>query len=444
MRSLQRTRHAGAGRLGLTVLLSLIFLHAEAHPPATIPERVDLQQAMAAAARRPAQQAADARVGAAQLLADGARRQAWWPSLSLTAAARHLSDIPTADTPVGELSFGEHDVVTSQLTFSQPLLNWSRMRYSTTAGRLGAESAALQAARSADEYRLAAAEAYFAVLSIEAQKAALEQMQRSMAARIVREQAWLDDGRILRADLLRTQLLRDGVSQQLAALGEDLDIAQVELGLAIGTPGPATAAEPRIQAPQALPVLESAIAGALGSRHDLLALQRDIEAVDMQARAVVAEALPTVDLLAQYAERSGAALQPDHEAAIGLRLDWKLFDSGTRRLRADALREQQRALQFELEERRQLVRSQLSRAYAGFTKARQIQVLAQSGLSSATQTLQTRDALYAQGRSNIDEVLSAEAELAQQRALNQVAGYDAMRSWVAFHVAAGSPLPVLE
>lgn len=409
-------------------------------------QSIHLARAIELGTARPAEQALQLQAQADDALATAATRQAYWPRLSVSGGIAHHSELASFATAAGSIRPGEQEQRFAEAALRQPLLDWSAMRYAAPAQRLMAETSALKADRGAAENGFAAASVYLNVLAVQARQQAETDLEKSLNEQLAQGDALFHQGRILEADLLRTKVARDEASQQIVSLEQEAQLGMQELARAIGSDEAVTPEPVAVQALHlSLPEGALDLQAVAGRRQDVAALEREIHALDLKAKAVSAELVPKVEALASYADRSGVPLYPDHDLMVGVQMTWSLFDAGTLGPRASALRLEKQALEQQLSERRRQVAVELQHARSSFVTAKSLGELAESALVSARKTLDTRSALYQYGRVNIDEVLAAQADLANQTALHDVAALDLIRAWLECRLAMGIDLndPVL-
>ena len=394
-----------------------------------------LPQVVEAAATQPVAQAADLRRAAAEAGATAQWRGAWLPSLHVDALAARVNSVSTIQTPAGALRLGDEDVGELTVSLRQPILDLASQRYGVRASRLDANAAALLAARTARESAAAAGVQFLNVLMLDAELAAIDAQTKSLHKRVERVQAQADAGRALTADVLDIELAQARVAQQRVRLQARRQTLLQDLRRRTGQ---AVAALPPTSPPARLP--EVAIEQALEQRKDLQALMLQTSAADTKRAQRSASALPTLGASVSYVRSDGSPITPEEDARLGVSLTWTPFTSGRRTAEASAAARERDALQAELREAQAGARVQLVQARGDFQSALALVQLAQSAVASAQSTLQTRSARFDAGRATIDEVLDAEARLAEQTALTASAELQQWQAVISYRLAAGLPL----
>ncbi|MEC9356797.1 MAG: TolC family protein [Pseudomonadota bacterium] len=408
--------------------------------PSVSAQSLNLEQALRAGAQRPSAQVAALEAAADEASAQAVQREAWWPSLQLQADQSWHSDQAMVDTPAGALTTSDSRQLLASLSLRQPLLDLASSRYRKPAAQAGARSARALAAREAERTAFLAARIWLQAARLEVRIAAARSHERSLEAQSRRLSALFDSGRALRADVLSVQLARDAVRRDLVRLQQSRAAAGIALAQAVGRAPPVSPAGYQrlgddLQLPPADPdtVAER--------REDLRALRQRIAGLGLEAEAVRAEQrLPTVDLVAEHRQSDGLSLYPEHDELIALQLKWTLFDAGTTRLRHREQLLRRDALRARLQDLQNGIAAELARARADFEAAQAAARYADLAVASARETLDTRNALFDAGRANVDEVLGAEALLADNDALRTTARLDAVEACLAWQLAAGLPL----
>lgn len=420
------------------MLLALVLAAAaSAGQPVTASE-LTLEAAMRAASARPQVQAELARARAAHAGSAAQFRGTWLPSLTVDANAARRDQTARIDTPVGGFEIGDEDVWDATIALRQPILDLAEQAYRVPAARrtaAAADHAALRAQRSA------AAQAAVRLLdcvSLAARIDAVTALRDSLAQRVDKVQAQADAGRALTADVLDVRVARDRADQQRAQLRAELVAATADLARLTGLQTPVLPVAPTMQPPATLaqPDLESVYA----QRQDLLALQARLAARRLEADAVGAEGLPTLGGSVAYLASRGTGIQAEEDTRVGVSLSWTPFTSGRRRASRDAVQAESDALARELADARAGVRTEIARARADFDTAVSLARLAASALDAARSTLDTRAAQFESGRATIDQLLDAQARVAEQEALVHTARYAGLQAWIRFNLARAAPL----
>ena len=443
-----RGAHATAttGLLAIALTAGLLLtpsgtVHADQADPASQqadqadkPEQISFNAAALMGSRRAGVQADGHRAAAARDRASAEFRAGALPTLQARAFAGRSDQVGSfsVPTPTGQREFtvGERNSRGATIELRQPLLDPAQQFYATPAAEQQARAAASTYASNKLGGAVRASEAYLDALTLAERLAVTDDLLDSLEARTTRIARLRDAGRALKSDALEVRFARDQARQSRAELIESLRVAQARLARAVGRDG-RMAPEPLTFDP---PAIESDVAAlldiALADRRDVAALNERIQAAELQADAISAGRLPSLDAVATMQYNEGNNFAPERERRIEAQLTWRPFAGGTLSARRSAALAEVAALRADRREFTREVRLQIEQAVADYRTAVQLQTLAASGIESARATLDTRSARYDAGRANIDDVLDAEAELARQRSLRTIAGYDKLRAWV--------------
>jgi len=401
---------------------------------------VTLEEAMTRAAERPLAAAAQWRARAAELEARAVRRAALWPSVGTTAEVGRRDRDFDFDTPLGAFTLGERTSATLALQVVQPLFDPVRRLYAAPAARSAADAARATAVRARQELAAAAAGAYVAVLEIDAALGATESFVASLEARLGEMEARVRAGRVLEADALKIRLDLESAELDRRRLRDLRGVAVDDLGRAVGAGGPAEPAPMEDVDRGLTPALDEAVDAALAARADVAALEAQVHALGLRARAVKAEGWPRFDARLTYQRSDGDPFFPDELATGAVGLSWSLFAGGTRGPRAAAVEAQAEALRAELTELRRGVRLELADALARLSTARAAVDVRARGVELATETLRVERERHGAGRSTTNDLLAAEAALRRQRTEHDLARLEVLRAWISYDLAVGSVL----
>lgn len=300
----------------------------------------------------------------------------------------------------------------TRLTLSQPLfdpdLNFDRER-----AKLKWETAGALDERRREDAALATLQAYLAVQQGHAglgwAEQSLEETEELVAMAREREKA----GTGLRADTLRSEVLRNDARRQLLIAGNALLSAQRRLALAIGrVDGEVDIAEPVLV--DGLPLPD---AGASMQRGDLTALSKAVSGAELAARQVKAAYLPRVGLQASYVRHEQDLSFSDNNEAwsVSAGLEWLLFDAGERSSALAGARARQRALEFHQSEENRQARFAVAEALQQSAEAVARLELARSSLAAAEAGRNLTSPRYAAGLASLSDLLAVQTELARVR-----------------------------
>jgi multidrug efflux pump subunit AcrB len=419
-----------------TVLLFILLVGGQAL--AEEPLRLTLAETMARAQQRPAAHASRAQAQAAEQLAVAERRAALLPVAGASLSISDRSKDLVLATPIGELPFGDSRQRAAAIEVRQPLLAPSQLLFAAPAARSQAEAARSQADRSCQELSVTAAAAHLDLLGIDARLAATNAYVRSLDARLNEVEEMVTAGRALPVDALKLRLAMDQAGQDLFALDRYRGTAEARLAQAVGvTGGVAPLPVPDLGQRQ-LPEAGPAIATALESRADLTALRSSLRALAQRRSAVRAELLPRLDAHAGWSWSDGSPYTTDSWVEGAVIISWRPFAAGTRGPRIAAIRAEQRAREAELLEAERGAAVEVRAAIAELESVRNAVVVAEQGVEYAVETLRVEQERHLAGRTTVNDLLEAEAQLRERRTTRDLARLAVVGAWVRLWLATGA------
>ena len=276
-------------------------------------------------------------------------RASYFPSLVNDSSAVHISNQQRIEIPQGALGVypqtgplpgstvslaqGNSNFLLSTTTLSQPITHYFRTHAEVNAARADAAGARADARRTADEIAFKVKELFYAILTTERRRDAIDAQIRAAELRTVETRNAVDTGVALemKAAEVRAQIaqaqhargqLQDAVADMKLELA-DLDRATARYGIGLGR---ARTAGARLCADNA-----GAVQAALARNPEIEAAGRQIEKARAGVSAARAEYIPEVGAFVQYIHENGAPFVSPNNGAVGLNLKWTVFEFGKRR-----------------------------------------------------------------------------------------------------------------
>lgn len=343
------------------------------------PEPATTQVLTLAEARRialsqnPGLRAAQARVKAAAAVLRQVRA-AYYPILTLEAAARHNFEVPAM------LGGGDpFQQYTAMAKVRWLLFDGFARRFNLLAARHGTEAS--EAARR-DAQRLlllAVSEGYHAALLAEEQARIAEQDARFNEDLLAEAQKRQKAGTASRSEVLNFRMRALNARNALRQVRLDCEQARTALARLLGMEHallgrplqPLEAEPPELT----LPAPEEAIAEALAHRPDLEQYDRLSRVGEALVHSRQGAYWPTIGLLAggglNRAENSSFfPSEPDTEVFVGVQASWDLFTGGSRRAQVEQVRAEKEALDEQLQDQRLQVAREVRDALQAVQTAR--------------------------------------------------------------------------
>lgn len=347
---------------------------------------------------------------------------------------------------IGKITIRDRVTGTVDVSVAQPLSG--ALVIGTLVSRDRAASDASRAQRDGLRIDIAyqTAEAYLGALQArtlgQVAQATLQQLDADLQhARIL-----LQAGTLQRVDVLRLEVERARVEQQLLQADTTALGARRKLAMLLGLPDGTELALVDIDTtPPALPWTEDeAVAHARRDRADARVAEANSRAAELGIAVTRANYFPSVSLLGVYSHAIRAATfgSAADSAYVGLSLDWNLWDWGKRAAEVEgsrAISRQARLTQGALAD--QIAVDTRARWQAARTAQATLEVAAR-GLAAAVEAQRLQAARFAQGAATTVEVVDAETALANAQAQAVIGRYQYLVAWMALSREVGAlPAP---
>jgi outer membrane protein TolC len=398
---------------------------------------VDFMSAAVLGARQPDSRARvfEARAAAADAAAE--RRLGRYPTLQVDAFVSRSDgvgeiEIPPLgpDVPAQRFPTGARERSGVILALRQPLLNPAQQFFVAPAAEYAATAAEANAADTKLANAIDAVEIYLDALDLRARLDANRALRESLDARAARVERLLANGRALISDRAEVRFARQRVEQAGVRLRENYRLAQARLARAVGRDGRVQPAPLDFEARPVTREMPALLDEALAVRRDLAALDLQIRELELRIGEADARRLPNLDAVASLRYNDGNAFAPEREGRIEAQITWTPFAAGAIGARKGAAQARLAALREERLSFARAVRVQIEQTLAELETANALTELAAAGAESARTTRDARSARFEAGRATVDQVLEAEADLAEQRAQTAIARHDRVRAWV--------------
>jgi outer membrane protein len=409
---------------------SFSFLFALAAAPAaaqTAPQPLSLHDAVERAATRTAGVAmAGERIAQAEARADQARG-ALLPHLSATSGVLNHTfnvdamgiSLPAAPGETHDPLIGPVDQFDARLHLTQAvfapaeLLRTRAARQSVAAGQAEQDAVAQTAAQRAAVAYLAAARAQ-ATLDARRQDAELATELLSLA------EAQLEAGVSTGIDVVRARTQKVTADGQVLLAGSAAEQAQITLARALGMePAARFALTDGLEAATALGIVpaeeDSAVAVALARRPELRQLAATTAAAQAGRRAVRAERLPRVDLVADYGASGLHATDAIATRQIGLAVSLPIVDGLSHEARLQEQDARLREAALRTADLRQQVAAEVDAALIAITTGIQQTAIAEQRVQLAQEELAQARERFAGGVAGNIELINAQASLLHAR-----------------------------
>ncbi|MCE4554212.1 TolC family outer membrane protein [Roseateles cellulosilyticus] len=331
---------------------------------------------------------------------------------------------------------------TTTSSISQPLVDLAALReWDASRSDASAQAARLIAAEQAARQRVA--EAYFGLLSAQAQLATARANEEAFDRQVSEAQSRFAAGLSAQVEADQSRAYRE--QARAGTLAAELAVADAREALAQLTSGTAPTLQPLRRELRAQPLPDDAEAWAqraLQANPALRALQLDVQAGEQRIAGARAGHLPTLSLGVDTQRQRGDGV-PLSDAnrtptQLALKLTVPLFAGGATTAAADRAAFQREAAREQLEAGRRAVLREVRADYLAVGQgAAQLQS-AEAGVQAAERALEaTRTGLTLGTRSTTDLLLAIQTLTAAQNTLTR-ARHRHVLALLALHLAAGS------
>jgi outer membrane protein len=378
-------------------------------------------------------QAAANRIAAAEsdLAAARADRR---PQVTVSASAYSFDETPAFDfasagLPVELPLFSGSTAVLGGAQVAVPLYRGGAMRNAIDAATASVEAQQHAAGSLTEQVKLGVAERYVDVLRAASALAVVESDVASLEAHLRDVEDMYRSGSVPRNDFLAASVSLAEAEQRRLQAENALNLANAAYNRALGrdliAPVNLDSTLPGVAAQLDGTDLEALAALAVENRSELDHLDAAATALSAQAAATEARRRPQVGLTGGYYYLKNDVLNSEDYWTVGVGVQWRAFDSGGTRERAEALSRQAAATVDERRNLESVVRLEVRQAWLQRVEAERRLDLAAAAVDQAEENLRVVRDRYRSGEGTNTEVLNAEALRSSSRSNLDNAHYDA-------------------
>ncbi|MFA5624582.1 MAG: TolC family protein [Bradymonadales bacterium] len=155
---------------------------------------------------------------------------------------------------------------------------------------------------------------------------------------------------------------------------------------------------------------------AQAQRSELKMLEVAREAKEREAKIAILDYVPKLALVGRYEYAHGIKMQPEHQAFIGIALDWKFWDGLEAYYKSKEAKLKLRESELKDSESRGLIDLEVEKNYLNVQSALQSQELAEKSVELAQENLRIVQAQFDLGESVSTEVLAMHTKLSKSKA----------------------------
>ncbi len=337
-------------------------------PPAEAPLALD--QAIATAlANNPAILKAAANLESRRE-SDRAVQGARLPRLSTSYSYVSLTDSPYGIFNGQQVGVGSRDNFAWDLTLTEPLFTGFALSAKKRMAELGIESGRVERELAVLDLTARVRLAYYGIFQQKQLLKVREETVAQLTAHVEDAKHFYAQGLIPYNDLLKSQVALSNAEQARLQYQSDLEMAVARLNTLLRLPldRPTEIIDPKPE-PGAVPDFALLVTEAEANRPEMHVLQLARERSAQQERLARSTFYPQIDLEGRYereGENPGATSNDyanDHNASIGVKATWTLFDWGSTRARVNNQLHEQEALTQQMELTRDDIRLQVKQSW---------------------------------------------------------------------------------
>src|SRR5579862_3037949 len=375
-------------------------------------------------------------------------RASYFPSLGNNSSAVHISDQQRIEIPQGALGVypqtgplpgstvslaqGNSNFLLSTTTLSQPITHYFRTHAEIYAARADAAGARADARRTADEVAFKVKELFYAILTTERRRDAIDSQIRAVELRAVETRNAVDTGVALemkavevKAQIAQTQHARGQLQDAVADMKLELaDLAGLPLDTDFELAAPDASVSDAASASDSAPTVTGTVQVALARNPEIEAAGHQIEKARAGVSAARAEYIPEVGAFVQYIHENGAPFVSPNTGVVGLNLKWTVFEFGKRRGQVSERRAEVAQAEENLAQTRRRVQVDVEKAVRKLNRAETALDSARQLLASATEARRVDSDRVEAGTANQSALLDAEAAISGAQADVLRAEYD--------------------
>jgi len=369
-------------------------------------------------------------------------RKAWAPSVTIGGQYSRRDDASTIilPEPLGELVVSDDSAFVYEAKVSQPLFNASAQRYDTKVASLQRDGLQLQSQATLHQTAGQALIQYYNLLLLQEVRSALISLDASLSSRLQRVQKQVDAGRVLKTDQLQVEVALNRVKQQLVENSSAQQSLQAglrnSLGLASDTTLLLSKADLEVQ-DYRFSLFNDEL--SCYQRADCKAVELQVQRAQVQAKSISASYLPSVNLTVTETRSDGQLFLPEDDRSAMLEFSWALFSGGQRLSKKKEVKALEAAQKSQLRAVQEAIKLQITQAQSALANAESQINLADASLRLDTERLRLSRNRYENGLLNIDELLDAEASLAQSKSDSMRAKLQKLIAITQARVATGEP-----
>lgn len=335
------------------------------------------------------------------------------------------SSFESFDSPMGPVTFGQEESWRAGPSITQVLYSGGQVRAAVRVAGMLDDVAISEYERVVADTLLQVKTAYYDVLLARANIAVREQTIELLEEQRRTTQERVQAGSSPRFDLLRADVELANAKPPLIQARNDYILAHDRLAnlLAIGVEERGRGSAERslnVVGEFSLPIeheeLDAAIQDALGTRPEILAMERQIDIQKQNLIIARGGYMPKVGAFANYTWQAGQ-INDDvyHGWAAGFQASWDIFDGFKTRGKVEQSRAQLEKAKIALEDNRRQIELEVRAAHADLQRAIELLDASIQNVSTAEESVRLSQVRYTSGVGTQLEVLDAQVALTEAK-----------------------------
>jgi len=370
-----------------------------------------------------------------QILA--ASKSARLPGVSLEAGFTALEHEPAIIFAGTQIPTAQDDFVAYKAMTTLPLYTGGRISQGIDAATALVKAAELGETSSTQNLKLRVADAYISVLRTTRGLKVAESHVASLDAHARDVDNLREQGLVVKTAALSAQVSLLDARQRALQATNGLELAQSSYNRLLGR-----SLEQSVELEELSPSLGNENISDLTERalvqsSELAAMERQIEALRHQARAIKGENLPQIGVAAGYGRQQNRYMVEDGSWSVALGMKWNVFDGGVVRSKAGAIERQAASLIEQRDDLRSLIRLQVRQAWLDVGESRKRTEVTRAAIAQAEENLRVVRDRYVNGLASHTEVLDAETLRVNSETNHANAFFDAVMAELRLKRAVG-------
>ena len=304
---------------------------------------------------------------------------------------------------------------TTSINVQQPLFNPSGI-WARQASKKQLEAVRLQNNRTREYTDFQVKKTWYQLMLAQRQTGIIDTALTAAEANRDQAQNLLEQGMMTKADVIATEVRVKQLQSNRSQAKNQVEQIRRQLGYLLGINQDVEIITRGTMEIKSVPALQPEIGKLLQTRSDMQALDYQIDASRKKLTSMKFNFIPSVNLFGSYEWNDDSFLGTDAENyMIGATLKWELFNGFSNAGKIQQSRAQLSKAELQYQDRLQQNRIEIQSKLHSLQTAREQVEIAQQTVVQAKESYRIRHNRYKQGMERINDLLTAEATLAQSK-----------------------------